>query len=266
MKNIFKFLVSLLPTKVVQLGTATVNLASPGTLSKQIATTKKYHIGSLKIIGPINKTDIQYICDMAGSGINKKLKGNLSLLDLSEAVLNNTPTNTLSSYLFCNCKKLNQIIIPQSTVNIEPNAFYGCTKLTSIIVPSENNHYADINGVLFNKDKNDLLFYPKGKVGKYIIPNNITQIHASIFQNCNQLTSIVIPESIKMIQEEAFAECLHLKEIHCRSVQPPLCCDNSCFERVSKTSCTLYIPKGAYSKYWLAQGWGKFINIKEEKS
>lgn len=264
MKKIFKLLVSLLPTKVV--GTVTANLTAPGTLSNQITTTKKYHIGSLKVIGPINKTDIQYICDMAGSGTNKKLKGNLSLLDLSEAVLDSPPANTLSSYLFSNCKKLNQIIIPQSTVNIEPNAFYGCTKLTSVIVPSANNHYADINGVLFNKDKNDLLFYPKGKVGKYIIPSNITLLHASIFQNCNQLTSIVIPESVKIILEKAFAECFHLKKIYCRSAQPPLCCNNSCFERVSKTSCTLYIPKGAYSNYWLTQTWGKFINIKEEKS
>lgn len=266
MKKIFKLLVNLLPTRTTQPETVIARLTEPGTLSRQIATRKKYQIGSLKVIGHINKTDIQYICDMAGSGSNKKLKGNLSLLDLSEAVFSTPPANILSSYLFCNCKKLNKIIIPQSTVKIEPNVFYGCTKLTSVIVPTENNQYADINGVLFNKDKNDLLFYPKGRGGEYTIPNNITLLHASIFQNCNQLTSIVIPKSVTMIMEEAFAECFHLKEIHCQSTVPPSCCDTSCFERVSRTSCTLYIPKGAYSNYWLTQTWGKFINIKEEKS
>lgn len=33
--------------------------------------------------------------------------------------------------------------------------------------------------------------------------------------------------------------------------------------RDNKWLCTLYVPVGSYSAYWLASGWGDFINIKE---
>ena len=268
MKKSIQSLFRLLSAVSTHQKTIMIHITKAGTLHQKIASRRKYQIESLKIIGNINQEDIQYICDMTGNGLDKQKKGNLSVLDLSEAIFSSaiSKPNTIPAYLFCYCNKLNTITIPASTVNIEKNAFYRCTKLTSIIVPKENNYYTDVNGILFNKNKDTLLFYPKGKIGGYTIPNNITTLHASIFQDCNQLTSIVIPDSITTIQEEAFAGCYHLKEIFCLSSKPAQCSSTSCFNGVSKSSCTLYVPKGAYSSYWLAQPWGNFANIKEEKS
>lgn len=271
MKKSIQSLFNLLSVVSTHPKAITIHITEAGTLSHKIASRRKYQIESLKIIGGINQKDIQYICDMAGSGSSKQHKGNLSVLDLSEATFtqaisnNNAQSNTIPAYLFCNCKKLNTIIIPASIVDIEKNAFYGCTKLAAIIVPKENHYYADINGVLFNKNKDSLLFYPKGKTGGYIIPNNITTLNASLFQDCIQLTSIVIPDSVTTIQEEAFSGCYHLKEIFCLSSKPAQCSSTSCFDGVSRSSCTLYIPKEAYSNYWLVQPWGDFVNIKEKR-
>lgn len=272
MKKSILSLFRLLPAISTHPKTITIHIAEAGTLSHKIASRRKYQIESLKIIGNINQKDILYICDMADCGSCKKNNRNLSVLDLSEAIFspaipnNNSQPNTIPAYSFCNCKKLNTIIIPASTVNIEKNAFYKCTKLAAIIVPKENNYYADINGVLFNKNKDSLLFYPKGKTGGYIIPNNITTLNASIFQDCIQLTSIVIPDSVTTIQEEAFSGCYHLKEIFCLSSKPAQCSSTSCFDGVNRSSCTLYIPKGSYSNYWLVQPWGDFVNIKEKNT
>ncbi len=43
--------------------------------------------------------------------------------------------------------------IPDSVTEIEGNAFYACESLTDIFVSDGNAHYADIDGVLFDKDQ-----------------------------------------------------------------------------------------------------------------
>ena len=60
----------------------TINLEKAGTLPDKIASSKKYQITNLKIIGEINGTDLRMIRDMAGSN---STDGKLSVLDLSEA-------------------------------------------------------------------------------------------------------------------------------------------------------------------------------------
>ena len=48
-----------------------------------------------------------------------------------------------------------------------------------------------------------------------IIPNSVTIINASAFANCNNLTSILIPESVTNIAGDAFYNCTSLT-IHCK--------------------------------------------------
>ena len=58
----------------------TIQLEEAGTLPDKIASSQKYKITNLKIIGEINGTDLKMIREMAGS-----TDGKLSVLDLSEA-------------------------------------------------------------------------------------------------------------------------------------------------------------------------------------
>ena len=63
----------------------TIKLDKAGTLPDKIRS-KKYNITNLKIIGEVNGTDWKAIREMAGSDwYGEKTKGNLSVLDLSEA-------------------------------------------------------------------------------------------------------------------------------------------------------------------------------------
>ena len=64
----------------------TIELEKAGTLPDRIASSRKYKITNLKIIGEINGTDWSMIREMAGSNYNGySTEGKLSTLDLSEA-------------------------------------------------------------------------------------------------------------------------------------------------------------------------------------
>lgn len=64
----------------------TIQLEKAGTLPDRIASSRKYKITNLKIIGEINGTDLRMIREMAGSNsTGNSTDGMLSVLDLSEA-------------------------------------------------------------------------------------------------------------------------------------------------------------------------------------
>ena len=64
----------------------TIKLEEAGTLPDRIASSKKYKITNLKIIGEINGTDLRMIREMAGRNYSgNSTDGKLSVLDLSEA-------------------------------------------------------------------------------------------------------------------------------------------------------------------------------------
>jgi hypothetical protein len=111
--------------------------------------------------------------------------------------------------VFSNCTGLLSVSIPASVKDIGA-AFAGCTSLISIDVASENTNYLSENGILFNKHKTSLIYYPGGKTGGYIIPDNITTIEASAFSGCAGLISIEIPNSVTNIGTSAFANCTGL--------------------------------------------------------
>ena len=112
------------------------------------------------------------------------------------------------------CKGLTSITIPDSVTSIGNNAFLFCTNLTSITVSENNKNYISDNGILFNKNKSELICYPAGKTDEsYSIPDSVTSIVAYAFHRCEKLTSITIPSSITSISYRAFSECTGLKSI-----------------------------------------------------
>ncbi|MGN0519619.1 MAG: leucine-rich repeat protein [Candidatus Fimenecus sp.] len=108
---------------------------------------------------------------------------------------------------FSNCTALTSITIPSSVTEIGYGAFYGCSTLAEIYVDAGNPNYASENGVLFDKEKTELICYPAGKQDRsYAIPNSITYIGPYAFSSCTSLTSIAIPNSVTSIGNYAFAD------------------------------------------------------------
>lgn len=88
------------------------------------------------------------------------------------------------------CTVLESIIIPNSVTSIGFDAFGSCTNLKEINVMSDNKYYSSIDGVLYNKAKDTILFYPEGKQGEFTVQKNVTNIDYWAFHEHRGLTAI----------------------------------------------------------------------------
>ena len=133
------------------------------------------------------------------------------------------------------CSSLTNIKIPATITNIAPNAFTACTNIVSISVDESNMNYSSEDGVLFNKDKSQLIQFATAKTGDYTVPSSVTvinerafteskissllfsegviSINEGAFSSCWKLQNITLPESLQSIGNEAFANCLYLENV-----------------------------------------------------
>ena len=111
---------------------------------------------------------------------------------------------SIGDYAFAGCSSMTTITIPSSVTSIGEWALSGCWGLTEIVVKSANTNYASENGVLFNKDKTTIIWYPASKTGAtYTIPNSVTSIGERAFYYCSGLTEVTIPNSVTSIGSNA---------------------------------------------------------------
>ena len=121
---------------------------------------------------------------------------------------------SIGTCAFWNCTGLTSITIPSSVTSIGVNVFYNCTGLTDITVDSNNSSFCSESGVLFNKDKTTLIYYPLGKNdSSYTIPDGVTVIEQYAFYCNSKLTSVTIPSGVTSIGEMAFRECSGLTSV-----------------------------------------------------
>jgi hypothetical protein len=111
---------------------------------------------------------------------------------------------------FLECTGLTNITIPESVTSIGNSVFFGCKNLTSITVAAGNSNYSAEGGILYNKNKTEMLSYPSAS-GNVTIPENVTSIGG--FAGCENLTSITIPESVTSIGYRAFMRCTGLTSV-----------------------------------------------------
>ncbi len=121
---------------------------------------------------------------------------------------------TIDSTAFMGCSGIKSISIPETLTNLDPDCFYGIPYLESITVDSENPRYSsDEFGVLFNKDKTVLEYYPEGNTRtSYTVPDGVTEIGYAAFRS-SLIAEVILPESLKEIGWNAFETCSNLKEI-----------------------------------------------------
>ena len=131
------------------------------------------------------------------------------------------------------------------------------------------------------------------------IPNSVTSIGSSAFEDCSGLTSVEIPNSVTSIGDLAFYGCKGLKlvffnakncsivyrafssgltlvigadveqiegqllsskatKVVTQAATPPVITVRTFYDK----SCPLYVPQGDYDKYWTADIWEDFSDMR----
>lgn len=66
----------------------------------------------------------------------------------------------IGSEAFLFCHSLLNVTIPSSVTSIGKRVFLNCAYLTAIVVSNDNENYCSDDGILFNKNKTELIKYP----------------------------------------------------------------------------------------------------------
>ena len=120
-----------------------------------------------------------------------------------------------SGYPFQYAQNIENVYIPENLTEIDTKiTFEVCDSLKNIYVDERNSAYASIDGVLFDKDKINLIFYPRGRSGAYTVPEGVYFIYSSAFSGDKKITEITIPNGIKTIYRYSFNSCKNLERIN----------------------------------------------------
>lgn len=125
---------------------------------------------------------------------------------------------TIGSSAFSHCYALETITIPSNIVTIGSSAFYYCSKLSlaTITAPTiETYCNSTINKKLYDTYARckRIIQINGEELTEVVIPNTVNKINHYAFYNCKNLTSVSLPESVTSISDYAFQLCTNLTSI-----------------------------------------------------
>ncbi|MBQ8183488.1 MAG: leucine-rich repeat protein [Clostridia bacterium] len=170
--------------------------------------------------GYLYELDIDYVCDIEYIAGNNDPNTNFKVVKDTAKPITSVRQFTL------NCDdKIRTINIGANVEFVDTKAFYSCWALQNIEVDENNPNYCDVDGVLYNKDKTEILCYPcdhdeylRQKYGyekelfteeitpeyqkdiqTYVVPSTVKKIGEMCFNYAN-LRVIYLPEGLETIE------------------------------------------------------------------
>ena len=183
-------------------------------------TTNGIEFSKFSNTGYLTELEIDYVSDIEYIAGNNDPKTNFKVVKDTTKPITSVRQFTL------NCDdKIKTITIGANVEFVDAKAFYSCWALQNIEVDENNPNYCDIDGVLYNKDKTELLCYPcdhdeylrqkygyekelyrddvtpeyERDVQTYVVPSTVTKLGEMCFNYAN-LRKIYLPEGLKTIE------------------------------------------------------------------
>lgn len=121
---------------------------------------------------------------------------------------------TLGKTIFNKCTALVVINFTANVSKIDTGIFSGCDSLENIFVDENNKTYADLDGVLYNKNFTVLIVYPKNRPAeKFTLADTLEEISVDAFRGNTKIKSVTISNKVTSIGEYAFRECTGITEL-----------------------------------------------------
>ena len=134
--------------------------------------------------------------------------------DLEEIELADSITE-IGGAVFSDCNsKVKRVQLPASLETLGLYAFNLTGNIESFTIEDRNPHFLTEDGVLYNKEKTILYYYPIAKKAEsFTVPSSVLEIMPSAFNNAQNLKKAELPDGLGKIWHHAFAGCKNLEEL-----------------------------------------------------
>ena len=116
--------------------------------------------------------------------------------------------------MFESCDNLKSVNLPSTISKIDYTAFDKCQSLKEINVSNSNSYYTSEDGILFNKDKTKIIRYPSGlEKEEYVIPDSVKIVGENAFSYSKYLKNITSMSGVNKLCGYSFEYCENLNNI-----------------------------------------------------
>ena len=119
----------------------------------------------------------------------------------------------LAKGAFDKAVKLRNVLLGPSVDTIEDGAFGGNNDLAAFDVDSANPNYTADNGVIYTKNKEELVLFPAGKSGEYTTLPTTKKIRNRAFYYAQKVTKVNFNSNLEVIDNDAFQATTKLANI-----------------------------------------------------
>ena len=189
-------------------------------------------------------------------------------INLTEINLPNSIT-TIGDAAFGDCEALSSIVLPKYLTKINAGVFGGCSSLQHIVIPRFVRWIKDAaftkSGLVSVEFEGDMVesieaaFSMCENLTSIMLPNSVRGLSGGVFAKCSHLENVVLGSNIQFIGGFAFNECVALQTVTFLTSTPPV--DGGSSFRDCNDSLRLIVPCGAREAY---EGFYEYINYVEE--